>query len=66
MSIADGVECWTMSPEKYFKAAVHNVKKVLNDHGRILPSKYRAPLKPGYRPELDTSPDLKADGVQSH
>ena len=30
MSTADGVECWTMSPEKYCKAAVHNVKKVLN------------------------------------
>ena len=56
MATADGVECWTMSSEKYCKAAVHNVESTLNAHGRRLPSKCRAPLKLGYRPELDTTP----------
>ena len=50
MPTADGVECWTMLPEKYCKADVQNVKKVLKNHGQRLPSKCRAPLKPGYRP----------------
>ena len=66
MSTADGVECWTMSPEKYCKAYVQNVKKLMNDHGQRLPSKCRAPLKPGNRLDLDTSPELKSDGVQSY
>ena len=64
MSTDDRVECWTMLPEKYCKAAVQKVKKVLKDHVRRLTSKCRETLKPGYRPELDRSPELKADGVQ--
>ena len=56
MATADGVECWTMSSEKYCKAAVQNVESTLNAHGRILPSKCSAMLKYGYRPELYTTP----------
>ena len=63
---ADGAECWTMPPKKYCKAAVQNVEKVLNNHDRRLPSKCRAPLNPGYRPELNISPELIADGVQRY
>ena len=66
MSTDDGIECWTMLPEKYCKADVQNVKKVLKNHGQRLPSKCRAPLKPGNRLDLDTSPELKSDGVQSY
>ena len=50
MATADGVECWTMSSEKYCKAAVQNVESTLNAHVRRLLSKCRAPLKLGYRP----------------
>ena len=63
MATADGVEFWTMSSEKYCKAAVQNIELTLNAHCRRLPSKCRAPLKLGYRPELNTTPELKADGV---
>ena len=28
---ANGLECWYMSPEKYFKAAVLNVEQKLNE-----------------------------------
>ena len=66
MVTADGVECWTMSPEKYCKAVVENVEKTLNDNGRRLPTKCRAPLKSGYRIELDTTAELKAEGVQRY
>ena len=66
MATADGVECWKMSPEKYCKSAVKNVEKTLNDHGRIFPTKCRAPLKYGYGTELDTTAELKAEGAQQY
>ena len=55
MATANGVECSTMSLEKYCKSAVENAEKTLNDHGQILHKKCKAPLKSGYRPELDTT-----------
>ena len=66
MATADGVECWTMSSKKYRKAAVQNVESTLDAHGRRLPSKCRDPLKSVYHPELDTTPELKADGVHQY
>ena len=66
METADSVEFWTMSSKTYCKAAVHNVESTLNARGRRLSSKCRDPLKSGYRPELDTTPELKAGGVQQY
>ena len=57
-------ECWAMSADKYCAAAVNNVTEVLNKRGLRLPTKCLTPLSGGYRPELDTTPELKADGVQ--
>ena len=57
-------ECWAMSSDKYCATAVANVTEVLNKKGARLPSKCLTPLANGYRPELDTSPELKADGLQ--
>ena len=53
-----------MSLEKYCKASVLNVEHKLNKEGKRLPTKCKTPLKSGYRPELDASQELKADGVQ--
>ena len=53
-----------MSSDKYCAAAVANVTEVLEKKGLRLPSKCLTPLSNGYRPEMDTSPELKADGVQ--
>jgi hypothetical protein len=40
----EGVDCWTMSPEKYVKAAIENIEKKL---GGDLPfSKGQCPLPP--------------------
>ena len=52
-----------MSGEKYVKTVVQNLEDVLSSRGHILPSKYYSPLSSSYRPELDTSPELKADGI---
>ena len=64
MITADGVECWSASSEKYCKAAVENVLTRLEKEGKRLPSKCVTPLKSGYRPEMDDTPELKADGLQ--
>ncbi|KAI2504499.1 hypothetical protein MHU86_9998 [Fragilaria crotonensis] len=60
----DGHECWTMSAEKYVQASVRNVEESLAKKGLRLPTKCYTPLPPDYRPELDTSNELKSDGVQ--
>ena len=53
-----------MSYEAYCKAAVTNVETKSCDEGRRLLSKCDTPMRSVYRPELDKSPELKADGVQ--
>ena len=66
MTMDDGTDCWTMSSEKYVKAAVANVEDRLAREGKRLPSKCGAPLTSGYKPELDVSQELKADGLQQY
>ena len=61
-----GGEVWTMSGEKYVKSAVKNLEDVLATRGHRLPSKCETPLSNKYRPELDTSAELKADGVTEY
>ena len=60
----DGFECWTISAEKYVLASVKNVEEVLAKRGLRLPTKCYTPLASDYRPELETSPELKSDGIQ--
>ena len=60
----DGIRCWTMSAEKYVLAAVRNVEESLAKRGLRLPTKCYTPLPTDYRTELETSAELKSDGVQ--
>ncbi len=60
----DAVSFWTMSAEKYVTAAVKNVEEALSKRGLRLLSKCYTPMPTDYKPELETSPELKADGVQ--
>lgn len=60
----DGCECWTTSAEKYVFASIRNVEEALEKKGLRLPNKCYTPLPPDYRPELDTSSELKGDGIQ--
>ena len=59
-----GRKFWTMSSEKYCKAAVTNVEERLARAGKRLPSKCRTPMTSSYAPEMEVSAELKADGVQ--
>ena len=60
----DTSECWTMSAEKYVQASIKNVEEALAKKGLRLPTKCYTPLPTDYRPELDTTAELKSDGVQ--
>ena len=60
----DQSECWTMSAENYVVASVKNVEDTtLAKSGLRLPTKCYTPLSSDYRPELETSGELKRDGV---
>ena len=53
-----------MSSDKYCATMVKNVEETLAKRGLRLPSKCPLPLSAGYKPELDSTVELKADGVQ--
>ncbi|KAI2504020.1 Reverse transcriptase (RNA-dependent DNA polymerase) [Fragilaria crotonensis] len=60
----NGQMCWTMSCEQYVKSAIANVEAKLDEAGQRLPSKCLTPLQSNYRPELDTTAELKIEGVR--
>jgi hypothetical protein len=51
---------WAMLSEIYIKSAIADVETELAKIDKQLPLKASTPLKPGYRPELDQSPELDA------
>ena len=59
------VEAWNFSSSQYVQEAVSNVGNFLQDlYVYMLSMKINAPLYKGYRPELDSSPELDgADGA---
>ena len=59
-----GIECWTMSAEQYVNASVKNVEEALAKRGLRLPTKCYTPLSTDFHPELETSAELKSDGIQ--
>ena len=61
-----GNEGWFMSSEKYVKSTIQNIEETLQKMGQRLPSKCKTPLAYGYCPELDVTPELKADGLQQY
>ena len=60
----EGVECWAMDSDKYCEAAVKNIEEVLNKKGLRLQNKCPKPFTTGYKPEMDDTAELKADGLQ--
>ena len=51
---------WSMSSEKYVKAAIRDVELECSKVDKILPTRCSTPMTPGYRPECDQSPELDA------
>ena len=65
MRLPNMVEAWTFSSSQYVQEAVSNVEKFLQDlDGSMLSMKINTPLSNGYRPALNSSPELDvADGT---
>ena len=63
VELNNGVKAWSMSPAKYVKEAVENVKEYLDKHfhGRKLAKWATAPWPPDYSAELDATPELSPD-----
>ena len=63
MNLANGVEAWAMSSINYVNATVANVVSHLKSRGQehMMPKRAPTPFKGGYKPELDTSPELAAE-----
>ena len=57
-------EFWAMSSDKYCTVMVKNVEETLTKKVLRLPTKCNLPTKHGYRPEMDFTSELKADGLQ--
>ena len=57
---------WALLSDKYIKAALDTIEKLLADTGKHLPSKCKTPISSGYRPELDTTLELNAEGLQKY
>ena len=62
--IINGMECWKMSSEQYVKASIANVEAALESSGQRLPSCCTTPIQANYRPELDTTAELKLEGIR--
>jgi hypothetical protein len=58
-----GVECWTMSPEKYVKAAIENVEKKLGGELPFSKGQCPTPMRTVYHPAEDTSAELDTEGL---
>jgi hypothetical protein len=62
MANANGTECWGQSSDKYVEESVKNVEAYLKVKGRSLPGRLRTPMSADYKPELDSTPELAAEG----
>ena len=59
----EGHHGW-LSLEKYIKSVIQNIEDTLQKAGQCFPLRCKTLLAHGYHPELDTSPELKLDGLQ--
>ena len=63
MTNMDNKSCWAMSSNSYCKVLVDNTEKALLRHNTRLPSKVATPLKCGYKPEIDSTDELKGESI---
>jgi hypothetical protein len=62
--IINGMEFRTVSSEQYVKASITTVEAALTSSGQRLPSRYTTPIQANYRPELNTTAELKLEGIR--
>jgi hypothetical protein len=60
----NGFQCWTVTSQDYFKAAVKNVEEALKKSGRKLPTSHTSmPMNITYSPEMDVMEELNEDDM---
>jgi hypothetical protein len=64
--VMNGTDCWTMTSDDYVKTAIRNLEERLAKSGDFLPTRCDTPLASNARPELDTSAELSAEGIQHY
>ena len=52
---------WGISPDTYVKSAIIEVERKLLEDGKKLANRVSTPMRSGYRPELDATPELKPE-----
>jgi Reverse transcriptase (RNA-dependent DNA polymerase) len=52
---------WGILPDTYCKTAVADVERKLSEIGQNLTTRVSMPMRSGYRPKLDSTPELKPD-----
>ena len=63
VELENGTTCWAFGSTQYVRAAVANAEKYLKKKGMSLPAKAPNPLREGYRPEIDISPELQDEAA---
>ena len=61
VTLENGVQAWSFSSSQYVQNAISNVEEQLHKIGKSLPKRATSPLSPGYRPEIDVTPELSPD-----
>ena len=64
--IVDRSEGLYILEEKYVRGAVENFEKNVAKSNQQLLTCCKTPIMSGYRPETDTSPELKSEGVEQY
>ena len=55
---------WSFQSKKYVESSIKNVEMNATERGLSLPKRVQGPLSHGYKPELDTSPELDQKDTQ--
>jgi len=63
---ARGKECYALSSDDYVEVAVKEVESELAKEGLKLRGRAQRPFDQGYKPEMDITPELDADGISKY
>ena len=61
VELPNGAKGWGLSSSKYIQDSISNVERKMTTKGLKLRPNVKAPLSNKYRPELDSSPELRGE-----
>ena len=66
LETANVTKCWTMSSEKYAKAAIENVEARLAKSDLRLPSRCDTPMRTSYHPSEDLTREMNVERLHKY